>query len=107
MCAGTASVPITAACDTAVDWNLRRIAGSHLTPPPGIPGDGLSRVRGTGAVLDTVDETPIIAVFTDGLEYASRRRTMAELSDLITARKKDFFFMGATRGLARRPEHGV
>ena len=58
----------------------------------------------------------IVAVFTDGLENASRQWTRAELFDAITARKKDgwtFVLMGANQdsyaeadGLARTEPHG-
>ena len=46
------------------------------------------------------DEDQIVAVFTDGLENASRRWGRAELFDVVTARKKDgwtFVFMGANQ----------
>ena len=51
------------------------------------------------ATLDH-DEDQIVAVFTDGLENASRKWTRAELFDMIAARKKEgwtFVFMGANQ----------
>ena len=46
------------------------------------------------------DEDQVVAVFTDGLENASRRWNRADLFDLITARKEagwTFVFMGANQ----------
>ena len=77
--AATAPVPVTAAFSSDANWDPRRIAGLHPacrtmmgacigarhgervwttwgeTPPPGIPSDALSQVRGMDPVLATAD----------------------------------------------------
>ena len=75
----------------SADARLKRLTEGHG------PGNDPIGDDDTGAMHA---EDQIVAVFTDGLENASRRWTRVKLFDLITARKNDgwtFVFMGANQ----------
>ena len=85
--------------DRVPDLTADRYQPRGMTPLLDALGT-LIEVAGTRLARLGHDEDQIVAVFTDGLENASRRWTRAELFDLINARKQvgwTFVFMGANQ----------
>ena len=80
--------------------NLKMTEVTPLTRESYKPRGSTALLDALGRVLKTSTEPGIVAIFTDGLENASKTYTKAHLKDLVEQKTKDgwtFVYMGANQ----------